>query len=162
MHDAAEDSLLARAGVPPESISTVPQAERCRRAVAQAQADALAISAVTTWHRTRATREVQAPGTEQSGISGAQRWFEVRVAAIEPPDSQLFQPLTRLHAARAFSGDGIGLATVRRIVMPHGARIWAQGPVDAGATICFTLPPSPREREYTSSRPAPLWPDIET
>jgi len=50
VHGAAENSLLAQAGVPPESIGTVPQAERGLRAVAQSQADALAISAVTAWH----------------------------------------------------------------------------------------------------------------
>lgn len=54
--------------------------------------------------------------------------------------SQLFQPFTRLHSGREFSGDGIGLATVRRIVMRHGGRVWAQGQVNVGATVWFSIP----------------------
>ncbi len=52
---------------------------------------------------------------------------------------KLFSAFNRLHGDKDFSGSGIGLATVSRVIQRHQGRIWAHSVLHQGASFWFTL-----------------------
>jgi len=52
---------------------------------------------------------------------------------------RLFKPFRPLPGTEEFVTDGIGLATVERIIRRHGGKVWGEGEPDKGATFYFLL-----------------------
>ncbi len=97
------------------------------------------ISNAIKFTRGRAVGEIEI-GARDGGADGTVYYvkdngagFDVRYAG------KLFGVFQRLHSQQEFSGTGVGLALVQRIVQRHGGRVWAEAEVDRGAIFSFTL-----------------------
>ncbi|MFN8576792.1 MAG: PAS domain-containing protein [Candidatus Sericytochromatia bacterium] len=66
---------------------------------------------------------------QDNGIGIDKKYFE-----------QIFEPFKRLHTKEEYSGSGIGLATVKKIIEIYHGNIWIESETDKGTTMTFTLP----------------------
>ena len=115
-------------------------------ALPPARGDATAVGQVLSNLVTNALRYLQPgrPGRIELGgerEDGMSHYFvkDNGVGLPETAQNKLFQVFQRFRPDLA-QGDGIGLATVKRIVERHGGRIWAESVEGSGTTFLFTLP----------------------
>jgi PAS domain S-box-containing protein len=82
-------------------------------------------------------RRVEHLGEERFEVSDNGVGFDQAYA------NKLFRPFQRLHAANEFAGEGVGLASVKRIIERHGGTISGEATPGGGARFRFTLPEEP-------------------
>lgn len=83
----------------------------------------------------------------QLEIGGEEDWEECRywvrdqgIGFNQQYQHKLFQLFQTLHPKGKYPGFGVGLAFVKRIILRHQGRIWAEGEEGKGASIIFCIP----------------------
>lgn len=136
-------------------VGPLPVVAADRRLLRQAFVNILGNAVKFTQARTEAVVEI---GCEAGALPDQEHRIVVRDNGIgfDPRyQDRLFGLFERLHSRAENAGAGIGLANVRRIIHRHGGRIWAEGAVDQGATITFTLPARATTEAGPSTAAAP-------
>ena len=89
-------------------------------------------------------RRGDAPQVQVGSMRENSEWhFFVRDDGIGIAPSEVervFEIFHRLNPRDRYSGNGIGLATCKRIIERLGGRIWIESKPGAGSTLWFTLP----------------------
>jgi signal transduction histidine kinase len=98
------------------------------------------ISNAVKFTRTRSEAEIEMGCLEKDGDEMVVFIKDNGVGFDMKYVDKLFGVFRRLHPSDAFEGNGIGLATVQRIILRHGGKVWAEGSVDRGATFFLSLP----------------------
>lgn len=87
------------------------------------------------------------PRVEISATRQNDDWrFSIRDNGIGIPfehKEKIFEAFQRLHSAKEYPGNGIGLATCKKIVESHNGYIGFESKVNFGTTFYFTLPIQP-------------------
>jgi light-regulated signal transduction histidine kinase (bacteriophytochrome) len=91
-------------------------------------------TAKTADPRVELTRIASENGRSTFAVRDNGAGFDMRYA------EKLFLPFERLHRQDDYSGTGVGLTTVSRILHRHEGKIWAEGTPGEGAAFFFDLP----------------------
>ena len=118
------------------SVHQLPEASGDATAIGQVFSNLIANA--LTYLQTGRPGRIKIGGEEQEGMS--HYWVQDNGVGIPATvGSRLFQVFQRFHPTLA-SGEGMGLATVKRIVERHGGKIWAESEEGVGTTFHLTLP----------------------